>query len=98
MMIHLIEPWPIVWNNPTVFHAYALKPLKRLIERKFLHLDTTSMSVQGEYKFEDEDMVPIQITNGHANKRYDWISSSYSISSSHADFFMDERFKWHIFR
>jgi len=77
-------------NNPTsIFMHIALKTAKKFgIERKFLHLDTTSMSVQGEYKFEDEDMVPIQITNGHAkNKRYDLNQFVISlISSSHADF------------
>jgi len=67
----------------------ALKTAKKFgIERKFLHLDTTSMSVQGEYKFEEEDMVPIQITHGHAkNKRFDLNQFVISlISSSHADF------------
>jgi transposase len=46
------------------------------------------MSVQGEYKFEEEDMVPIQITNGHSkNKRFDLNQFVISlISSSHADF------------
>lgn len=77
-------------NNPTsIFMHIALKTAKKFgIERKFLHLDTTSMSVQGEYKFEEEDMVPIQITNGHAkNKRFDLNQFVISlISSSHADF------------
>jgi len=77
-------------NNPTsIFMHIALKTAETFgIERKFLHLDTTSMSVQGEYKFEEEDMVPIQITNGHAkNKRYDLNQFVISlISSSHADF------------
>jgi transposase len=77
-------------NNPTsIFMHIALKTAKKFgIERKFLHLDTTTMSVQGEYKFEEEDMVPIQITNGHAkNKRFDLNQFVISlISSSHADF------------
>ncbi len=77
-------------HNPTsIFMHIALKTAKKFgIERKFLHLDTTSMSVQGEYKFEEEDMVPIQITNGHAkNKRFDLNQFVISlISSSHADF------------
>lgn len=77
-------------NNPTsIFMHIALKTAEKFgIERKFLHLDTTTMSVQGEYKFEEEDMVPIQITNGHAkNKRYDLNQFVISlISSSHADF------------
>lgn len=77
-------------HNPTsIFMHIALKTAKKFgIERKFLHLDTTSMSVQGEYKFEEEDMVPIQITHGHAkNKRFDLNQFVISlISSSHADF------------
>jgi transposase len=38
-------------NNPTsIFMHIALKTAKKFgIERKFLHLDTTSMSVHGEY-------------------------------------------------
>ncbi len=77
-------------HNPTsIFMNIAFKTAKKFgIERKFLHLDTTSMSVQGEYKFEEEDMVPIQITKGHAkNKRFDLNQFVISlISSSHADF------------
>jgi transposase len=77
-------------NNPTsIFMHIALKTAEKFgIERKFLHLDTTTMSVQGEYKFEEEDMVPIQITHGHAkNKRFDLNQFVISlISSSHADF------------
>jgi len=67
----------------------ALKTAKKFgIERQFLQLDTTSISVQREYKFEEEDMVPIQITHGHAkNKRFDLNQFVISlISSSHADF------------
>ncbi len=77
------------YNPTSIFMHIALKTAEKFgIERKFLHLDTTTMSVQGEYKFEEEDMVPIQITNGHAkNKRYDLNQFVISlISSSHADF------------
>lgn len=77
-------------NNPTsIFMHIALKTAKKFgIERKFLHLDTTTMSVQGEYKSKEADMVPIKITNGHAkNKRYDLNQFVISlITSSHADF------------
>lgn len=77
-------------NNPTsIFMHIALKTAKKFgIERKFLHLDTTTMSVQGEYKSKEADMVPIKITNGHAkNKRYDLNQFVISlITSSRADF------------
>ena len=43
-------------NDPTnVFMHIALKAAKTLgIERKFLHLDTTTMSVHGEYKIAED--------------------------------------------
>lgn len=51
-------------NDPTkIFMHIALKVADTLrISRKFLHLDTTTMSVHGEYKFEDNDQVPIKIS------------------------------------
>ncbi len=77
-------------NNPTtIFMHIALKVADALgIARKFLHLDTTTMSVHGEYKFEDIDQIPIEITNGYPkNKRFDMKQFIISlITSSHADF------------
>lgn len=67
----------------------ALKTADKLgIERKFLHLDTTTMSVHGEYKFEDINQVPITITHGFSkDKRFDLKQFVISlISSSQSDF------------
>ncbi len=77
-------------NNPTnIFMHIAMRTARKFgVHRKFLHLDTTSMSVHGEYKSEDMDMVPIKITHGHAkNKRFDLKQFVISlITSSDADF------------
>src|SRR5574341_1143872 len=76
-------------NNPTsIFMHIALKTANMFgISRKFLHLDSTTMSVHGEYKYEDIDAIPIKITKGHAkNKRYDLNQFVISLmSSSQAD-------------
>jgi transposase len=77
-------------NNPTkIFMHIALKTADKLgIGRKFLHLDTTTISVHGEYKFEDVDQVPITITNGFSkDKRFDLKQFVISlITSSESDF------------
>ena len=77
-------------NDPTkIFMQIALKTANVLgISRKFLHLDSTTISVQGEYNFEDTDRIPIRITKGHAkNKRYDLNQFVVSpITGSQADF------------
>ncbi len=77
-------------NNPTkIFMHIALKTADKLgIGRKFLHLDTTTMSVHGEYKFEDIDQVPITITHGFSkDKRFDLKQFVISlITSSQSDF------------
>src|SRR3972149_3008401 len=77
-------------NNPTkIFMHIALKTADKLgISRKFLHLDTTTMSVHGEYKFDDIDQVPIKITNGFSkDKRFDLKQFVISlITSSQSDF------------
>ncbi len=77
-------------NNPTkIFMHIALKTADKLgIGRKFLHLDTTTMSVHGDYKFEDTDQVPISITNGFSkDKRFDLKQFVISlITSSQFDF------------
>ncbi len=76
-------------NNPTsIFMHIALNTANMFgISRKFLHLDSTTISVHGEYKYEDIDAIPIQITKGHAkNKRYDLNQFVISLmSSSQAD-------------
>jgi len=53
-------------NNPTIiFMRIALRAAEMLgVERRFLHLDTTTMSVHGEY--ESDDVVPIEITRGYS--------------------------------
>ena len=40
----------------------------RACSGRFFHRDTTSMSLQGDYKHEEGDLddVPIQITHGHS--------------------------------
>lgn len=77
-------------NDPTkIFMHIALKVADTLrISRKFLHLDTTTMSVHGEYKFEDNDQVPIKITHGYSkDKRFDLKQFIISlITTSQADF------------
>ncbi|MEA1944922.1 MAG: IS1634 family transposase, partial [Euryarchaeota archaeon] len=76
-------------NAMSIFMQIALNTANRLgISRKFLHPDSTTMSVQGEYKFEDVDQIPIKITKGHAkNKRYDLNQFVVSlITGSQADF------------
>lgn len=82
-------------NNPTkIFMNIALKVADALeVARKFLHLDTTTMSVHGEYKYEDIDQVPIIITRGYSKDgRFDLKQFFISlITSSQSDFpvFMD---------
>jgi len=53
-------------NDPTkIFMQVSLNALKDLgIKRDFFHLDTTSISVHGEYENPEEDIVPIEITHG----------------------------------
>jgi len=57
-------------NNPTqIFMHISLKVAKLMgVEKKFLHLDTTTMSVHGQYQQQEEDMTPITITYGRPNK------------------------------
>jgi len=77
-------------HNPTnIFMHIAMNTAEKYgVLRKFQHLDTTSMSVHGEYKSKDMDMVPIKITHGHAkNKRFDLKQFVISlITSSDSDF------------
>jgi transposase len=82
-------------NNPTqIFMHIALRVAKLVgVERKFLHLDTTTMSVHGEYESEDE-MVPITITYGHPtrNGRSDlkqFIISLITLSQSDLPLWLD---------
>ena len=60
-------------DSTNIFMRVSLNIAKMLgIKRKYHHLDTTSMSVYGEYKNSDDDMVPISITYGRPkNKRKD---------------------------
>ena len=53
-------------NDPTrIFMQISLNALTKLgIKRNFFHLDTTSISVHGEYENGDEDNEPIKITWG----------------------------------
>ena len=72
----------------TIFMHIALMVAKLLgIERKFLHLDTTTMSVHGKYEFKNEDMIPITITHGYSkNGRNDLKQFLISlITTSQAD-------------
>jgi transposase len=57
-------------NDPTqIFMHITLRVAKLLgVERKFLHLDTTTMSVHGEYQQQEDEMVPITITYGRPAK------------------------------
>ncbi len=60
-------------DSTNIFMQVSLNVVKMLgIKRKYHHLDTTSMSVHGEYKNSDDDMVPISITYGKSkDKRKD---------------------------
>ena len=53
-------------NDPTkIFMQVSLNALTDLgIKRDFFHLDTTSISVHGEYENSEEGIVPIEITHG----------------------------------
>ena len=55
-------------NNPTnLFMNVSFEALRKMgINRNFFHLDTTSVSVHGEYKNSENDDVPIEITLGHS--------------------------------
>ena len=55
-------------NNPTnIFMNVSFEALRKMgINRNFFHLDTTSVSVHGEYKNSENDDVPIEITLGHS--------------------------------
>ncbi len=60
-------------NDPTnIFMQVSLNAAKTQgIKRKYHHLDTTSISVHGEYKNLEDDMVPISITHGKSKDRRD---------------------------
>jgi len=53
-------------HDPTnIFMKVSLNAAKILgIQRKYHHLDTTTMTVHGEYKYSEDDMYPIYITHG----------------------------------
>ena len=52
-------------DSTNIFMQVSLNVAKMLgIKRKYHHLDTTSMSVHGEYENSDDDSVPISITYG----------------------------------
>lgn len=54
-------------NNTKIFMEVSLRALSSMgVKRNFFHLDTTSMSVHGEYEHSDEDMVPIEIVKGRS--------------------------------
>lgn len=55
-------------NNPTnIFMNVSFEALRKMgINRNFFHLDTTSVSVHGEYKNSKDNEVPIEITLGHS--------------------------------
>jgi transposase len=54
-----------------VFMSIAATAYEFAGKDRFLHNDTTSMSVQGEYKVEEGDLdaIPIQITHGHSKDK-----------------------------
>lgn len=60
-------------NDPTkIFMHVAFAVTRKFnIQRKTCHLDTTTMSVHGEYARKDMDMVPITITHGHSKEGRD---------------------------
>lgn len=53
-------------HDPTnIFMKVSLNAAKTLgIERKFHHLDTTTITVHGDYKYSEDDMYPIHLTHG----------------------------------
>ncbi len=57
-------------NIPTqIFTHIALKAAKLVgVEKKFLHLDTTTMSVHGQHQQQEDEMTPITITYGRPKK------------------------------
>lgn len=54
-------------DSTNIFMQVSLNVAKLVgIKRKYHHLDTTSISVHGEYENSDDDMVPISITYGRS--------------------------------
>ncbi|RLJ01325.1 MAG: IS1634 family transposase, partial [Candidatus Aenigmatarchaeota archaeon] len=55
-------------NNPTnIFMKVSFEALRKNgVDRNFFHLDTTSISVQGQYENSEDDEIPIKITYGHS--------------------------------
>jgi len=54
-------------NNTRIFMEVSMQTLSKMgVKRNFFHLDTTSISVHGEYENSDDDMVPIEIVKGHS--------------------------------
>lgn len=53
-------------HDPTnIFMKVSLNASKIFgIKRRFYHLDTTSITVHGEYKYSEDDMYPIYLTHG----------------------------------
>ena len=55
-------------NNPTnIFMNVSFEALRKMgVDRNYFHLDTTSISVHGNYKNSEGEGVPIEITRGHS--------------------------------
>ena len=54
--------------NPTnIFMQVSFEALRKIgIDRNFFHLDTTSISVHGQYENSEDEEIPIKITYGHS--------------------------------
>lgn len=82
-------------NDPTnIFMKVAMKVAEMEgIKRNFFHLDTTTMSVHGQYFPDDDDTVAINITHGYPkNKRFDlkqFIISLITVSESDLPMWVD---------
>ena len=82
-------------NDPTsIFMRISMKVAQmEEIKRNFFHLDTSSMSVHGNYSHDDDDTVAIKITLGHSkDKRFDlkqFIISLITVSESDIPMWVD---------
>mgnify|MGYP001052246041 CR=1 FL=1 len=82
-------------HDPTnIFMKVAMKVAKMEgIKRNFFHLDTSTMSVHGNYFHDDDDTAAIEITHGYPkNKRFDlkqFIISLITVSESDLPMWVD---------
>jgi transposase len=85
-----------VFENGTtkIFMKVSFNALKQIgVKRNYFHLDTTSISVHGEYENSEENMIPIEITHGKSKDGRDdlkqYIISLITVSESDLPVWID---------